>query len=347
MICFYDIIRRNGRREIMKTKRLSQITVMNALLCLFVVMIHLTFSPLSELIIGSAPHIMIFAVNKALSFSVPAFIFLSGFKLYKCYTTRSLVVAQFLKRRTYKIVMPYFFAVLIYIAYFGIKGWLDGNIFEYLILGTISAHFYYIVVLVQLYLLFPLIFRLFTEHSRTVFAVSAFITLFSVIFLNTGYWDRFFGTYIFYFVFGMLWAKYDLYRIFRKMLYKICTAYAFIALIHICLLYLREYKEFAYRMYPIVNMIYSALAIIVLYAASKMLLKRSKTLVAISGLLGECSYSIYLYHLLVIFILKYDILPRFALSVSGRFFVMTIVLYGLIAVYCIAIHRLRREKNDY
>ena len=327
-------------------KKLGQITVMNALLCIFVVMIHLTFEPLLELTPKSTPHILIFTVNKFLGFCVPTFIFLSGFKLFKSYEKRPLAVKTFLKRRLKKIVFPYFAAVLVYIFYFGVKGWLSESIFSYLILGTISAHFYYIVVLIQLYLLFPLIFRLFKSHSHTVLLVSFFITLFCAAFLQNGYWDRFCGLYIFYFVFGMFWAKYGLYRKFRKNIFKISIAYAAVLIIHLCRLYLSEFAGWTYRTFPVFNIIYTILAIIVLYALSEDFLKYSRRVMTASNLLGECSYSIYLYHLLVIDILKYDILSRYSLSVKWEFFWVTVMVYSVIVAHCAVIHISKKEKNQ-
>jgi peptidoglycan/LPS O-acetylase OafA/YrhL len=334
-----------GKGEDIKVKKLPQITVMNAVLCIFVVFIHLTFVPLSELIQKSTPHILLFAVYKSLCFCVPAFIFLSGFKLFKSYEERPLVIKQFFSRRFKKIVIPYFFAVLIYICYFGEKGWLEDGFWKSLILGTASAHFYYIVVLVQLYLLFPLIFRLFEKHSHTAFAVSLLVTLFCVIFLQTGYWDRFFGTYIFYFAFGMFWAKYDLYARIKEKIPKICIAYIVILIFHIFRLYMAEYGEYSYEMFPVLNMIYIILAIILLYAVSEEFLRYSSGIMRLSGLLGRCSYSIYLYHLLLISVLKYEILPHFNFSIKGEFLVTTAYIYTLIAIYCIIIRFAGRKRT--
>lgn len=329
----------------MKAKKLPQITVMNAVLCIFVVFIHLTFVPLSELIPKSAPHILIFVVYKSLCFCVPAFIFLSGFKLFKSYEEKPLDIKQFFMRRFKKIVIPYFFAVLIYIFYFGEKGWLEDGFWKSLILGTASAHFYYIVALVQLYMIFPLIFRLFEKHSHTTFAVSFLVTLFCVIFLQTGYWDRFFGTYIFYFVFGMFWAKYDLYARIKEKIPKIRIAYILILIFHIFRLYLAEYGGQSYEMFPVLNMMYIILAIILLYAVSEEFLRYSRRVMRVSRLLGRCSYSIYLYHLLVISVFKYEILPYFDFSIGGEFLVTTAYIYILIAAYCIIVHFAGRKKS--
>lgn len=82
------------------------ITLMNALLCFCVVMIHLTSSPLSELRPGSLAHISIFIINKLLCFSVPAFIFLSGFKLYSKYGNEKVDIKPFFKKGFRKSLSP-------------------------------------------------------------------------------------------------------------------------------------------------------------------------------------------------------------------------------------------------
>lgn len=326
-------------------KALPQITVMNAVLCLFVVMIHLTFTPLTEFTAKSFPHIAIFAVNKFLGFCVPSFIFLSGFKLFESYKKRPLSAVPFYKRRFRKIVIPYIIAVLIYTIYFGSKGWLEDGLIKTLVLGTVSAHFYYIVVLVQLYLLFPLIFGLFSKNSRLVLIFSAIITIFCVIFLNFGFWDRFFGTYIFYFVFGMFWAKYDLYERLRKNLRKISVIYIILFLIHISKLYMAEFGGWGYRVFPVMNMLYMIFAIILLYAISAEYLCKNRFIIASSSLIGRYSYSIYLYHCLGIYILKYDILPKYSLSVNGNFLITTAVIYSLIAILCTYSYLSKRRKE--
>lgn len=324
-------------------KILPQITIMNAVLCLFVVMIHLTFAPIAELNVNSLPHIMMFSINKWLCFCVPAFIFLSGFKLFESYKSRPFYAKPFLVRRLKKIVLPYMIAVLIYMIYFGEKGWLEDGLFKSVFLGTVSAHFYYIVVLVQLYLLFPIILKLFKYRSRLTLFISLGITLFCLIFLSFGFWDRFFGTYVFYFVFGMFWAKYDLYRKFRKHLKPITITYFALLIWHILKLYLSTYSDWGYRLFPVINAVYVVFAIILLYAVSEEFLKNSRFIVGISSLLSNHSYSIYLYHCLAIFILKYDVLPKFSLSVKWNFFFTTLLLYSGIFLLCAGSYLSRRR----
>lgn len=326
-------------------KILPQINIMNAALCLFVVMIHLTFAPLSELTVKSLPHIAVFIANKSLCFCVPAFIFLSGFKLFKSYEKRPFKANSFFLRRFTKIAIPYFIAVLLYIIYFKSKGWLEDGILKALFLGTVSAHFYYIIIILQLYILFPLILKLFKGNSGAVLILSLFVTLFCAVFLNTGYWDRFFGTYIFYFVFGMFWAKNYLYKTANKYLPLAFVIYAVLLIFHLVRLYLSDYFEANYMAYHIVNMLYVMSAIIVLYAVSDKFLQKSYVVTSISNILSRYSYNIYLYHCLAIFILKYDILPSYNLSVKGNFLITAAVIYSVIAVLCTISYFVKRRKK--
>lgn len=79
----------------MKRELSKGITLMNMLLCFCVVAIHLTSIPLSQLAPDSFAYILVFAANKVMCFSVPAFIFLSGFKLYSGYGNRKMNLGKF------------------------------------------------------------------------------------------------------------------------------------------------------------------------------------------------------------------------------------------------------------
>ena len=312
------------------TRFLPQVTVMNALLCFFVVMIHLTFEPIDKLTVGAWQHIAVFSLNKLLSFCVPAFLFLSGFKLYK---HSKVDIMAFYKRRLYKIVLPYIFSALIYILYFYNKGWLDGNFFEYLFFGTISAHFYYVIVTVQIYLLFPFILKLFNRHSAVVTAVSAIMTVICSLYLYSGLWDRFFGQYIFYFVFGMLWKKNNLSGKIKKNMPLIFWTYVAVAVFHIRMMYLSAFSGAEYAHSQIINIVYVLLATVVLYMFSKKVLVKSKIITTASAAVSTVSYSIYLYHCLLIYILQFDVFTNFELTYFKRFMISSIVVYAAIACY--------------
>ena len=92
----------NTKELKVKETKLKEINFMNVILCFSVVMIHLTASPLATLRKDSIWYLIIFIINKALSFCVPAFIFLSGFKLYNKYKEEKINIKKYLIRKNQK-----------------------------------------------------------------------------------------------------------------------------------------------------------------------------------------------------------------------------------------------------
>ena len=148
----------------MNKQKYKEITLASALLCLAVIMIHITASPVGALEWGSLPHILVFAVNRGLSFAVPGFIFLSGFKLYAKYGQKKMSLGEFTRSRFLKIVVPYLVSIVVYFVCMYTVGWASFEKFhEYVFLGTLEAHFYYIIIAVQLYILFPILKYIFDK----------------------------------------------------------------------------------------------------------------------------------------------------------------------------------------
>ena len=143
-------------------KELQEIKLMNVVLCLNVVMIHLTASPLGTLRKDSIWFFVIFLINKGLCFCVPAFLFLSGFKLYQKYQGEKINLKTFWYGRIKKIVVPYIIAFLVYFLYYFLKSWINlKELPQYFFLGTLVAHFYYIVIAIQAYFI--------TSYSVVIF----------------------------------------------------------------------------------------------------------------------------------------------------------------------------------
>lgn len=326
----------------MKKNLFKEISLMNIFLCFCVVMIHLTSSPLMSLRYASFAHIIIFIINKMLCFCVPSFIFLSGFKLYSKYGENKIELKKFYTQRFKKIVIPYIISVLIYFIYFWSKRWVSINdLPEYIFLGTLAAHFYYVVIAVQLYLLFPFFKGIMSRYSKAVIAVSLICTILFQEFFHFNYSDRFFGSYIFYFSLGMLFAKCS----FREKLGKfhLITLMGFVifAIIHLSLTYMAMSGKIVYRCANIINIVYVSFSILAIYGFCIKITEKYKAPYKISQVFSRISYNIYLYHTLAIFILQYDIFPRLNLSVSEKFAISFVIVYFLIFAYAL----LKKIKN--
>lgn len=98
----------------------------------------------------------------AAHFAVPVFVFISGWVLAARYA-REYPVMTFYRRRARTILLPYLFFTALYlmvrvdgtIGFAGVPT--PGRVVEALLLGTAAYHLWFFVLIIQLYLLYPLI----------------------------------------------------------------------------------------------------------------------------------------------------------------------------------------------
>ena len=326
-------------------KSFKEITIMNAFLCLCVIMIHVTSAPTINFAYGSAPYVLLFAISKLFCFSVPAFIFLSGCKLHNKYKDNIINIAKFYTGRLKTIVLPYLVSVLIYFLYYYQKGWvLISDLPEYIFLGTLSAQFYYIVIAVQFYLVFPLLLPLFSRFPKTFTAISFIVTISFLEFFTFTYSDRFIGTYLFYFALGMFFSEYKIYEKSRKIcIFSICAAVIF-GIAHTLCLYMSTSGEFTYSYAGIIYIIYVTCAISAIYTIATICGEKLSLINRISSAISYASYDIYLYHILVMAILQYDVFLRISLTAKEQLLVIFVTVYGLTFIYTAIKSKLKRRS---
>lgn len=316
----------------MSKRSVGALTVMNAVLCLCVILVHLNNAPLQELPVENGWFIAAFSVNRVLSFVVPAFLFLSGYKLFARYREALLSVGRFYLGRARKIVLPYLVAVAVYFVYFYLKGWVYLNdLPEYVLLGTLAAHFYYVVIAVQFYLLFPLLRWLVTHWPRATLAVSFGCTLVFQQFNPIPYTDRCFAAYLFYFVLGMLVSRCPVREKNTKPFRILPVFWLVSAIFHTCLSYLQVAGKIAYSLSGTVNLFCATLAILLLFCVCVKL--ENTPLLQMGKIIENGSYAVYLYHVLAIFILQYDVYPRVEWPLALRYGISLAVVYGAAIIY--------------
>lgn len=160
-------------------------------------------------------------------FSVPVFVAISGFGLMTGYSTKTFNFFRYLSRRLWRLVPWYLVAATLTILlvtfvwhedqalYHGAKLW------RLYFLGQADYHLYFVPMIIQLYLLFPIFLFLFRRMPPIFLVVLAFawqVVWYWFIsqkteFLgnNNGFWPdqeqyRNFASWIFYFVLGMYFA---------------------------------------------------------------------------------------------------------------------------------------------
>ncbi|WP_240413721.1 acyltransferase [Paenibacillus periandrae] len=143
-----------------KQPRIAEIQVLRGFAFLAVVLQHAIghYAYVPEA--GIADGAMLAIALIASKFAVPMFIFITGLVLFYNYQER-VHASSFIRKRCKDIVLPYLIWSAIYEIAFREDGIPLGQelqrIYEYVLTGTASYHLWYVIMVIQLYLLFPLI----------------------------------------------------------------------------------------------------------------------------------------------------------------------------------------------
>lgn len=323
--------------------KLKEISLMNVLMCFSVVTIHLTSNPVTLLRHDSFWYLIMFIINKFFTFAVPAFVFLSGFKLYNKYKDNKIDLKQFYTRRLKKVVIPYLIAFVVYFIFYIFENLIEWkDFFPSLLLGTLVAHFYYILIAIQLYLLFPLLHKLFGKFDKIMLVLSFISTIIFNQFVFFEYSDRFFGTYIFYFILGMFVAKHYTKQEIRPF-WVYLVGFVPTALAHIYLCYIMSLGNYWYKYSGIGQVLYVSLACVVIY--NLCLKNKNEKIEKWIDFVNPHTFYIFLYHILIMNILQFVIYPRFNLSIKYQFIMSFVIVYFIIFIYC-WIRNLKKKKEE-
>ena len=324
-------------------KRKSEISYMNILFCMGVILIHVLSDAVTGLPRDAAVYGLVYNTWRLLTCAVPGFIFLSGLKL----SLRPISdYKRFYLRRVTSVLIPYLIWMPIYYYFsyklhyyteIGIK-----DFFVKLADGTSTAHFYFIIVILQFYIMMPL-WQLITRklHPIPVLIICAVITGWSqawlpVIVENNGIAlpltnDRLFTNYLLAWACGCFCGtyydrvSYQVYR-FRYLIYAVFVLLAAVDLkfVH----YVNTSGEIYLQLYY-VNSVYAIAAIFALMALMISAAKRISAVGFIS-LLDRSSYYIYLVHLLVLMLAREFMSRLFpGTGVLGRTAVYFVAVYGI------------------
>jgi surface polysaccharide O-acyltransferase-like enzyme len=167
-------------------------------------------------------------INQFARYSVPLFILLSGLLLYLSGKNKKVRTIDFYRKRINKVLMPFVFWTLFYILLSNANNIKTGQIpinrllevtIKGLIYGNGHAHLYFITIIIQLYLLYPLLHYMINrwQHITLCFSVvmsgiyqtGIYLSMLGKVKLPWSplpYYE-FFPTWILFFVFGMFIAK--------------------------------------------------------------------------------------------------------------------------------------------
>lgn len=316
-------------------QKLNELWVLTSFLCCFVVMIHLSSAPVGSLMVGSWQHKLFFMGNKALTFVVPGFIFLSGLKLSYVYRKKDFHIGEFLRKRFLKIFLPYIFWYVAYYALFRDLEFMEHktlqeHIFSFL-LGDIVSPFYFITTICQFYLLFYFILRLFQKCNHMwILIVTAVIEIFYLQYIFVPYEDRFFVTYFIYFVLGCFAAFHlESFQAFLKkyQILIICGYFGF-TWWHVTHAYASAYHGVPYAYWRVITCFFAVFAILAFYRFSLMIVTVApKVLMGFFCQLDRASYGIFLCHSYILYLCSEKWAELGIVSIIGKFIRSTVIVY--------------------
>lgn len=178
--------------------------------CLMVIIIHTTATPVVSLIPNSMPQLFFTVLNRFSKPSVPMFVFMSGFLLNMLYRDKTMNALKFWKKRLPKLLVPYVIWATLYYSLFVIKGIypLDFSFYiKGLLQGSFIYHLYFMIIIIQFYMAYPLFHLLQKKVGDTNLLLLALGLQLSTLFITLPLQDRLLTTYLSYFVLGMLMNK--------------------------------------------------------------------------------------------------------------------------------------------
>lgn len=168
----------------MRKEKIEYLSFYRAFAIIAVLLIHATSQAVATMQSSNFYYSYLF-VNIFSKFAVPSFLFLTAFVLFYNYAGKRFnftSMATFYRKRLLLILLPY---ACFSLFYFLVRKYLNGNMEwswaivkdfgEDLWTGSAYTHLYYIIVLVQFYLLFPL--HLYASRSKTFVKYSIIIGL--------------------------------------------------------------------------------------------------------------------------------------------------------------------------
>lgn len=210
----HSSLRGASRHDRPSSEHLTEPDIVRGVAIIAVVAIHASAIAQSRMSAVSPLYAVYVTLTYVSLFAVPAFIFISGLVLAHVYREGIPSYGTFLSRRIASIGAPYVIWSLFYYLYsarashlpFGLA-WL-GGLTKALLLGTAFYHLYFVVIILQMYLLFPAILGLVKclDSGRTgvliPFGLVHAAYLWFLARFPFPYSDRFFLTYLVFFAVG-------------------------------------------------------------------------------------------------------------------------------------------------
>jgi probable poly-beta-1,6-N-acetyl-D-glucosamine export protein len=167
----------------MQKKFFEEIPFVRAIACIMVVFVHISSGTITA-DDGSTNTLNLYLYQLP-RLGTPIFAVISAFLLFSSVKQRGFDLKRFFLSRTTKIVLPFVIWTLFYlwvkIYFYGDEVFTDAqSIMKYFLIGTGYYHLYFMITVIQFYIIFPLIQLI---HKRTIL-----LALFALSVLLNVYW---------------------------------------------------------------------------------------------------------------------------------------------------------------
>lgn len=343
-----------------KPGRVYEISLLNSLYCVIVIFIHIISFAVASYPVDSLQYVAVMVPWRLSSFVVQGFLTLSGIKLFLV-RKEHFDYGKYYKSRAKTILLPYLlWSVLYYDFYILFYGYTPSIKFfaGSVLSGYIASHLYFIVIIVQFYLLTPLWRKIVYKISPAISLPIAFVAtllcekympqIISTIFPSLDFTvnDRVFTTYLFYWLCGCYIG--DRYERFKSLILKkakyVYIAFAAVSALNIYL----SYRAFClYDSIPYLNYVWASYAVCATFFTYTLALSIPK--IFYEGKVFEfikkidrSSFTIYLCHMLFILLVNVH-LQKFGIqSTAVSLFIRCITVYPLVFAFSFYITKNRK-----
>ena len=272
---------------------------------MLVILVHVISWTLGDMDKSSVQYGVMLLTSRLSQFVVQGFIFLSAVKLFS--SKKETNYEEFLLGRYKRVVLPYILWVAVYYVYFVFTygyTFTVGKLFEYLVFGTVCSHFYFVVIIMQFYLNMPIFKRLFKKVNPFILCVLAVvITALFKQYANFQYSDRVLFSYLCYFVIGVAVGRnYEKAKAFLKQrFYLAAVLFVLFACLDGGFTYRAQVQGITFEYIEIIHIAYCVFATFFFFGLF-ILVADGKRLPKLFALIDRASYSIYLSHVIFIYI---------------------------------------------
>lgn len=329
-------------------RKITEISVFEFFMCMFVILIHLLSEGVDTFPKWSFGSVLFSSLTRLTTFAVPGFVFTSAVKLfYKYGDSARFSYGKFLWGRCRKIIFPYLLAVTVYYAVFvwilHLYPYHFDQYLDFLISGNISAQFYFVILILQFYLLMP-IWLSFSRIKIRAFglilsAVACGITILSrMYFPYSAGIAKVFPSYLIFWILGTyVGLYYDTFeRLVKQNKLPIYIGWLILAVVHCILSYMQFCGRIVYRFSPVLVVFFCLFAIFGFYSyARDLTLSLERLGKGLLTSISQASYDIYLWHCLIILVLYHYLTEWEIDSILTRFCIAFVTTYGISIIFCV------------